>query len=50
MIPPITQLIIRIEQLEWELREVKEALVQLESPVLKDLTPEERLTAHTARY
>ncbi len=50
MIPPITQLIIRIEQLEWELREVKEALVELESPVLKDLTPEERLTAHTARY
>lgn len=49
MIPPITQLIIRTEQLKWDLRQVKEALVKLEAPVLKDLTPEERLAAHTAR-
>lgn len=49
MIPQITQLIIRIEQLEWDLREVKEALVKLQGPILKDLTPEERLAARSAR-
>ena len=49
MIPPITELLIKIEQLEWDLAEVKKELEKLQDPVLKSLTPEERLEAYSAR-
>lgn len=49
MIPPITKLIIKIEQLEWDLAEVKKELVELQVPFLKSLTPEERASAYSSR-
>ena len=49
MIPPITKLLIKIEQLEWDLAEVKKELERLQAPVMKSLTPEERLAARSAR-
>ena len=49
MIPPITKLLIKIEQLEWDLAEVKKELEQLQGPYMKSLTPEERAAARSAR-
>ena len=49
MIPPITKLLIKIDQLEWDLAEVKKELVKLQGPFMKSLTPEERLPARSAR-
>lgn len=49
MIPPITKLLIKIDQLEWDLAEVKKELVKLQGPFMKSLTPEERLAARSAR-
>ena len=49
MIPPITKLLIKIEQLEWDLAEVKKELEKLQAPVMKSLTPEERTAARSAR-
>lgn len=49
MIPDITKLIIKIEQLEWDLAEVKKELEGLQAPLLKSLTPEEFQTARLAR-
>ena len=49
MIPPITKLIIKIEQLEWDLAEVKKELVKLQAPLMKSLTPEEYQAARLAR-
>ena len=33
MIPPITKLLIKIEQLEWDLAEVKKELEALQAPL-----------------
>lgn len=49
MIPAVTKLIIKIEQLEWDLAEVKEELVKLQASEIKSLTPEERKAAYSAR-
>ena len=49
MTPPITKLLIKIEQLEWELGEVKKELEKLQGPFMKSLTPEERRAARLAR-
>ncbi|MDE0009751.1 MAG: hypothetical protein OXU36_01320 [Candidatus Poribacteria bacterium] len=49
MIPPITKLLIKIEQLEWDLAEVKKELEALQAPFMKSLTPEERAAAYSAR-
>ena len=49
MIPPITKLLIKTEQLEWDLAEVKKELEKLQAPFMKSLTPEERLAARSAR-
>ena len=43
MIPPVTKLLIKIDQLEWDLAEVKKELEKLQVPFMKFLTPEERL-------
>ena len=49
MIPTVTKLIIKVEQLEWELAQVKEELVKLQASEMKSLTPEERAAAYSAR-
>ena len=49
MIPPITKLLIKVEQLEWDLAEVKKELEALQAPLMKSLTPEERQAARLAR-
>ena len=49
MIPDITKLIIKVEQLEWDLAEVKEELVKLQASAMKSLTPEERKAIRLAR-
>ena len=49
MIPDITKLIIKIEQLEWDLAEVKKELVKLQAPFMKSFTPEERKAVRVAR-
>ena len=49
MIPPITKLLIKIDQFEWDLAEIKKELEKLQSPFMKSLTPEERLAARSAR-
>lgn len=49
MIPPITKLLIKIDQLEWDLAEIKKELEELQAPIMKSLTPEERLEAYSAR-
>ena len=49
MIPPVTKLLIKIEQLEWDLAEVKKELEKLQAPFMKSLTPEERADARSAR-
>ncbi len=49
MIPDITKLIIKIEQLEWDLAEVKKELEKLQAPLMKSLTPEEFQEARLAR-
>ncbi len=49
MISTITELIIKIEQLEWDLVEVKKELVKLQVPLMKSLTPEERKAVRLAR-
>lgn len=49
MIPPITELIIKVEQLEWDLAEIKEELVKLQASVMKSMTPEDRAAARSAR-
>jgi hypothetical protein len=49
MIPPITKLLIKIEQLEWDLAEVKKELEKLEVPLMKGLAPEEFQDARLAR-
>ena len=49
MISTIAELIIKIEQLEWDLAEVKKELVKLQAPLMKSLTPEERKAVRLAR-
>ena len=49
MIPPITKLLIKIDQLEWDLAEVKKELEKLHAPAMKSLTPEGRAAARSAR-
>lgn len=49
MIPTITKLLIKIEQLEWDLAEVKKELVKLQASAMKSLTPEERKAVRLAR-
>lgn len=49
MIPTITKLIIKIEQLEWDLAEVKKELEKIQAPLMKSLTPEERKAVKVAR-
>lgn len=49
MIPDITKLIIKVEQLEWDLAEVKKELVKLQASEMKSLTPEERKAVRLAR-
>lgn len=49
MIPTITKLIIKVEQLEWELAEVKAELIKLQASAMKSLTPEERKAVRLAR-
>ena len=49
MIPDITKLIIKLEQLEWDLAEVKKELVKLQASEMKSLTPEERKAVRLAR-
>ena len=49
MIPSITKLIIKIEQLEWDLAEMKKELEELQAPFMKSLTPEDRAAARSAR-
>lgn len=49
MIPPITELLIKIEQLERDLASVKKELEALQAPLMKSLTPEERQAARLAR-
>ena len=49
MISTIAELIIKIEQLEWDLAEVKKELVKLQVPLMKSLTPEERKAVRLAR-
>ena len=49
MIPAVTKLIIKLEQLEWDLAEVKKELEELQASFMKSLTPEERAAAYSAR-
>ncbi len=49
MIPPITKLLIKIDQLEWDLAEIKKELEKLQAPVMKSLTSEERKAVRSAR-
>ncbi len=49
MIPPITKLLIKIDQLEWDLAEIKKELEKLQVPVMKSLTPDDRVAARSAR-
>ena len=49
MIPPITKLLIKIDQLEWDLAEIKKELEKLQAPVMKALTSEERKAVRSAR-
>ena len=49
MIPPITKLLIKLEQLEWDLAAVKKELEALQAPFMKSLTPEDRAAARSAR-
>ncbi len=49
MIPPITKLLIKIDQLEWDLAEIKKEVEKLQVPVMKSLTPAERAAARSAR-
>ena len=49
MIPPITKLLIKIEQLEWDLAEVKKELETLQAPFMTSLTPEDRAAAYSVR-
>ena len=49
MTPTITKLIIKIEQLEWDLAEVKKELVKLQASEMKSLTPEERKAVRSTR-
>lgn len=49
MIPAITKLIIKVEQLEWDLAEVKKELEELQAPLMKSLTSEEFQAARLAR-
>ena len=49
MIPDITKLIIKVEQLEWDLAEVKKELVKLQASEMKLLTSEERKAVRLAR-
>ena len=49
MIPTITKLIIKVEQLEWDLAEVKAELIKLQASAMKSMTPEDRAAARSAR-
>ena len=49
MIPGVTKLIMKIEQLEWDLAQVKKELGELQVPLMKALTPEEFQAARLAR-
>ena len=49
MIPDITKLIIKVEQLEWDLAEVKKELVKLQASEMKSLTPAERKAVRLTR-
>ncbi len=49
MIPTITKLIIKVEQLEWDLAEIKAELVKLQASAMKSMPPEERKAVRLAR-
>ena len=49
MISTLTALIIKVEQLEWDLAEIKKGLIKLQVPLIKSLTPEERKAVRVAR-
>ncbi len=49
MIPTITKLLIKIDQLEWDIAQIKKELEQLQHPLMKSLTPEEYAEARKAR-
>ncbi len=49
MIPPITKLLINIDQLECDLAEVKKELIELQASLMKSLTPEERKAVRLER-
>ena len=49
MILTITKLIIKVEQLEWDLAEIKEELVKLQASAMKSMPPEDRAAARSAR-
>ena len=49
MVSTLTELIIKVEQLEWDLAEVKKELIKLQAPLMKSLTPEERKAVRLAR-
>ena len=49
MIPTITKLLIKIDQLEWDLAQIKKELEKLQHPSMKSLTSEEYLEARKAR-
>ena len=49
MIPTVTKLIVKFEQLEWDLAEVKAELVKLQASEMKSLTLEERKAVRLTR-
>ena len=49
MISTVTDLIIKVEQLEWDLAKVKEELVRLQASAMKSMTPEDRVAARSER-
>ena len=49
MISDITKLIIKVEQLEWDLAELKKELVKLQASAMKSMTPEERKAVRLSR-
>ena len=49
MVSTLTELIIKVEQLEWDLAEIKKELVKLQAPLMKSLTAEQRKAVRLAR-
>ncbi len=49
MVPTISNLIVKIEQLEWDLAGIKKELLTLQAGEMKSMTPEERAAARSSR-